>query len=122
MGIFSKKSSSTTLATNTSLGFSEVQGDAVAINGTGNTYTTTDHGAVSGAFDFAGQVAEQQTSLAREVIGSTTAAARQYGQQLEAFATKAVADQGDQLAEAMKWMIGGAVLLAGVAFMRKGRA
>lgn len=131
MGFFDKKSYVTTAANNLNLGFSEVSGDAVGIVGDNNI--TTDHGAISGALafgesalDFGGDALDSTVGLAREVIrssGEQSAKLYQgYGQQLESFASKATADQGDKLAEITKWMIGGLVIIAGASYLMKGRA
>jgi hypothetical protein len=45
-----------------------------------------------------------------------------YAEQLGSFAKSQSDNQGDQMAAAMKWMIGGLVLLGAVSFMTRGHA
>lgn len=119
MGFFSKKSTATQTTEANNLGFSEVDGQAVGIVGSGNTIT--DGGAVAGALDLGRFSVEQNSNLAREVIGANNQAIAGFGNQLAGFAEKASADTGDQLAQLGRWAIVAAALL-GAAFFMRGRA
>lgn len=116
MGFFSKKSTAVQNTEANQLGFSEVDGQAVGIVGSGNTIT--DAGSIAGAFDLGRYSIEQNSSLAREVIGANNQAVAGFGEQLQGFAKLATADQGDQLAQLGRWAIGGAVVIGAAYFMR----
>jgi len=79
MGLFSgsKRSSTTNTTTAQEAGFSEVSGNAIALQGSGNTVSLTDYGALAAASEIASESLRQVElagSNARSTVGDAVRA------------------------------------------------
>lgn len=127
MGLLSsKKSTSTTLATTTNTGFSEISDEAVAIAGSGNIINRLDGGAIADAFDFSRAASRDSYDFSRAALRDSMGIAGEIVAQSSALtadvAAKAVQDESDKLQEAFKWSIAAATVIAAAMLLRKGRA
>lgn len=116
-GAFNKRSQSSSVA-NTSheaTQQSEIYGTAGSVNGSNNSLTMLDGGAIKQAFDFAAQAANESTGIAGEVAKQSVAIASNV-------AAKAAEDNSDKMAQLMRWGIGAAVVVGVAAMFRKGRS
>lgn len=104
MGLFGGgNSSSTTRTTTLSGGFSQINGSALQLQGTGNNVTLSDSGAIAAAQSIAGE-ALNQVNLAQQNSANTAAAAIQG-------ITQASQGQAQSLiSEGLKW---GAIVALG---------
>lgn len=75
-GIGSKKSSSKTSVTTTTQnsGFSEIAGNAVAVQGSGNNISMLDGGAIEKAFSFAESVSSSANNATKGIVEQSIAA------------------------------------------------
>lgn len=131
-GAFNKKS--TTLQTSntksTGVAFSEVSGAAASTNidGNNNTQTTNilDGGAIRDAFGFASASGGQAYDFAKAALKDSMGIAGEIVAESSALtanvAAKAVQDESDKIAELVKWMVGGLVIVGAAMMMKRGRA
>lgn len=90
--------------------------DSTVVDSGGGSVTMLDGGAIAGAF----QLARDVFGVGAQGIQRQAEVFEGYGNRLESFAAQAITDQGDKLAEVLKWLIGGAVVIGAVMMMRKG--
>jgi hypothetical protein len=97
MGLFGGgNSSSSTNTTTQSTGFSQIQGNASAVQGSNNTVSFVDPGALQAAQTIAGEALDQ-VNLAQQNSSNTAAAA------IQAVASSAQGQTQSIVLEAVKW-------------------
>ena len=110
MGIFGGSSKSSSNTTNNSSGFSEIAGQAVVVQGSGNTVSLSDHGAINSAFGFAGEALKYSETIGSQAVRD---AGQAVGAAMQAVSESRKSESENVASRALPYLMYAALALAG---------